>query len=161
MDIKTLFLNETWLSLEITNKEVFLGNNIKINGCSDSLYEEHGGVLIASPVFSDLNVIDLFLEQYPFTVACALIDSLSVSFFVNVYNPDTPNYCLALETSKACFEENYMVFESYCVKDWALATLIKKSYILSDFNYPKSDWSFFSSTTSSGLIFWTWLQIST
>ena len=35
-------------------------------------------------------------------------------------------FFLALETSKACFEENYMVFESYCVKDWALATLIKK-----------------------------------
>ena len=121
-----MFLNETWLSSEVTNEEVFLGDNIKNIVSSDSLYDEHGGVLIASPVFSDLNAIDLSFEQYPFTVACALIDSLSVSFFVHVYYPDTPIFFLALETSKACFEENYMVFESYCVKDWALATLIKQ-----------------------------------
>ena len=82
--IKTLILNETWPSSEVTNEEVFLGDIIKIIVCSDSLYEEHGGVLIASPVFSDLNDIDLSLEQYPFTKACALLNSLSVSFFDNV-----------------------------------------------------------------------------
>ena len=71
-------------------------------------YGERGGVLNASPVSSNLKIMDLSLEQNAFTVACALIDSSSVSFFVNVYYPDTPKYFITLENLK-CFEVFYKV----------------------------------------------------
>ena len=84
MNINLHFLTKTWSWKEILNSELFLGSSIRVISRSDRNVGEHGRLLIAAHTILP-PIFDLFIEHYPFSVACAIVSYGSVTFYGVVY----------------------------------------------------------------------------
>ena len=102
VNISIAFLTETWLSSEIMNSEICQRSSYQIVSRCDRNYVERGGVLIISD-YKNLTISDLFIPDFPFSVACVVPSNTSLIFFRLIYNPDSNSrYHESIGTLKAC-----------------------------------------------------------
>ena len=144
--ISLIFLTETWLSESISDSEILLGSNFNVVARSDRSKWEHGGVLIAASHSIQTQIIDVKLPQYPFSVACGLLDSIP-SFFILIYKPPVGYPChLNIEWLTDCLNE-YLAKIKCLVSNYSPTTTVN-IYVLGDFNHPGINWETFTSINS-------------
>ena len=127
------------MSKEIKDSELFIGSNIRVISRSDRNVGEHGGVLIAAQ--SNLPpIFDLSNEQYPFTVACALVTFASVSFYILLCQPpSSSSYRVPATLVHESIAEYQSIFTTFCQKHNLNSNF--NLFVLGDFNMPDVDWS--------------------
>ena len=108
-----MFLTETWLTSDIPETEIFLGNNIKVVNRNERESGEHGGLLTASSLSLFHKIVNLSIMRYYFSGGCVIIDDHCLNCFIAIYNPQTPKFQVALPTLSNCLHEYYKIFTSF------------------------------------------------
>ena len=131
--ISLIFLTETWLSESISDSEKLLGSNFNVVARSDRRKWEHGGVLIAAYNCIQTKSIDVKLPQYPFLVACGLLDSIP-SFLIFIYKPPVGSpFHFNIEFLADCLNEYLSKIK--CLDSNDSPTTTVNIYVLGDFNW--------------------------
>ena len=148
--ISLIFLTETWLSESISDSKILLGSNFNVVARSDRSKWEHGGVLIAASNSIQTQIIDVKLPQYPFSVACGLLDSIP-SFFILIYKPPVGSpFHFNIELLTDCLNE-YLAKIKCLVSNYSPTTTVN-IYVLGDFNLPGINWETLTSIYLTNLI---------
>ena len=134
--ISLMLLTETWLAESISDSEILLGSNFNVVARTDRSKWEHGGVLIAASNCIQTKIIDVKLPQYPFSVACGLLDSIP-SFFILIYKPPVGSpFQFNIELLTDCLIE-YLAKIKCLVSNYSPTTTVN-FYVLGDFNLASS-----------------------
>ena len=104
-NISLMFLTETWLTSDIPETEIFLGNNFKVVNRNERESGEHGGLLTASSLSLFHKIVNLSIKRYYFSGGCVIIDDHCLNCFIAIYNPQTPKFQVALPTLSNCLHE--------------------------------------------------------
>ena len=145
------FLTETWLSESICDSEVLPGSHFNVVARSDRSKWEHGGFLIAASNCIQTQIIDFKLPQYPFSVACGLLDSIP-SFFILIYKqPVGSLFHFNIELLTDCLNE-YLAKIKCLVSNYSPATTVN-IYVPGDFNLPRINWETLTSINSQEVKF--------
>ena len=104
-----MFLTETWLTSDIPETQIFLGNDFKIINRNERQAGEHGGLLTASSLSLFRKIVDLSIKRYYFSGACVIVDDHCLNYFIAIYNPQTPKYQVDLATLSSCLHEYYQL----------------------------------------------------
>ena len=136
--VSLVFLTETWLSNDVVNSEVFLGNSFTVISRSDRSFGSHGGVLIGASNDVNLNIMDVSIVDYEFSVACVVVDVKLICFVLIYFPPSTSEYridCKVLTSCLHSYNTKFATMSYQCGfgEDYIL-------YILGDFNFPEIDW---------------------
>ena len=134
-----VFLTETWLYSEISNRENLLGSSFNIIARHDRARGKHGGCLIAQCTKDTLNVLDISIPALEFAVSRVVFSDTS-SFFVLVYNPPSSSaYSIDIEELVKCLDAYFRKFHEV-LRQFACGTNFN-IYLLGDFNFPSIDWN--------------------
>ena len=146
-----MFLTETWLTSDIPETEIFLGNNFKVVNRNERESGEHGGLLTASSLSLFHKIVNLSIKRYHFSGGCVIIDDHCLNYFIVIYNPQTPKFQVALPTLSNCLHEYYKIFTSFREKRGTNIPYV--IYVVGDFNLPKINWVNLSSSQSTDMEF--------
>ena len=130
-----MFLTETWLTSDIPETEIFLGNNFKVVNRNERESGDHGGLLTASSLSLFHKIVNFSIKRYYFSGGCVIIDDHCLNCFIAIYNPQTPKFQVALPTLSNCLHEYYKIFTSFREKRGTNIPYV--IYVVGDFNLPK------------------------
>ena len=149
--LSLVFLTETWLSSNVSDNEVFLGASHNIVCRVDRLSGQHGGLLIAASVAHHIRVVDFSLPNFPFSLACGILES-NPTFFILIYNPPaTSSYRIDVIELIDCLNA-YMNNFQQLIYNSSMGPL-HRVILLGDFNSPGIDWNMLSSCNSQESLF--------
>ena len=90
--VSLVFLTETWLSNDVKNSVVFLGNSFTVTSRSDRSFGSHSGVSIGASNDVNLNIMDVSIVNYEFSVACVVVDVKLICFVLIYFPSSTSEY---------------------------------------------------------------------
>ena len=142
------FLTETWLDTTLENSDLSAGVSFSVVGRQDRIQGRHGGNLIlqntsstcaeflGNPVISDVDFC---------TSALIKVDDRLV-LFILVYLPPQGSQYEVTTTSLASVLHHGLTFMLSFIEN--IAFEYRHICLLGDFNFPKTDWSTFSSSSA-------------
>ena len=149
--ISLIFLTETWLPESISDSEVLLGPHFNVMSGSNSSKREHGRVLIAASNCIQTQIIHVKLPQYPFSVACGLLDSIPSFFILTNKTPVGSPFHFNIELLTDCLNE-YLMKTKCLVSNYSPKTTFN-IYVIGDFNLHGINWETLTSINSQEVKF--------
>ena len=144
-----IFLTETWLYEKVHDSEIFLGSSFRVISRSDRPQGQHGGILIAAANHCGSTLVDISLKHYPFSVACALLET-ELKLFILIYNPpSTSEYKVDVSQIIECIH----AYQKNFAEKFTNVTSVFSTFILGDFNFPDIDWNTMTSNNDKELSF--------